>query len=151
MNDSGSLFLNHWYDLIKRSESYIIGYDEKSNTTDLYDYDGTFLHQYEGAFVDFAGDNFLVDTRGKKVVHLPEGIVEEYSSVSLMDSSAAIIVHDGVFYGVYNNTGYVGKGISYNKISYDSKSRICTMELGAVTETYRIGIDGTANFLNSSD
>ncbi|MEY8377986.1 WG repeat-containing protein [Lachnospiraceae bacterium 56-18] len=151
INDSGALFLDHWYDLISRSESYIAGYDEKSNTTDLYNYDGDLLRQYEGAFTDFAGDDFLVDTKGGKAVYLPEGSVEEYASVSLLDSSAAIIVHDGVFYGVCNNTGYIGKGINYNKISYDPKSHTCTMELGAVTEKYRIGIDGTANLLHSEE
>lgn len=151
INDSGSLFLNHWYDLISRSESYIAGYDKKSNTTDLYDYNGTFLHRYEGVFVDFAGDDFLVDTTEKQVVHLPDGTVEQYASVSLIESSAAVIVGDGIFYGVYNNAGYIGKGISYNRVSYDPKSHICTMELGATTEKYRIGIDGTANFLSSSN
>ncbi|EOS35201.1 hypothetical protein C808_04980 [Lachnospiraceae bacterium M18-1] len=133
INDSGSLFLDHWYDQISRSESYIAGYDEQLHTTDLYNYDGVLLHQYVGAFTDFAGDDFLVDKEGKKVIHLPDGIVEEYVSVSPIDSSSAVIVHDDVFYGVYNNTGYVGKGIIYNKISYDPESHICSMELGAET------------------
>ena len=80
INDSGSLFLDHWYDQISRSESYIAGYDEQLHTTDLYNYDGVLLHQYVGAFTDFAGDDFLVDKEGKKVIHLPDGIVDRKST-----------------------------------------------------------------------
>lgn len=149
INDSGEVFLGSWYDWIMHSDQYIVGYDEDSDITYLYDYNGELLNQYEGKFCNFVGDHFLVDSEKKRMVNLPIGDIEEYSKISFLDSNnSAVIVFDGVFYGLYTKEGLVGNGITYNEITYDGGSRICTMELGATTEKYRLGPDGTANIID---
>ena len=148
INDSGETFFDDWYEWIMHSEQYIAGYNEDSGTTYLYNYSGELLNQYEGKFCNFVGDYVLVDSKKERMVNLLTGDVEEYDKISFLDSNdSAVIVFDGVFYGLYTKDGLVGSGIAYNKISYDDGSRICTMELGATTEKYRLGPDGTANVL----
>lgn len=148
INDSGEAFFDDWYDWIMHSDQYIAGYDEDSDTTYLYDYNGGLLNQYEGKFCNFAGDYFLVDSEKKRMINLLTGDIEEYSKISFLDSNnSAVIVFDGVFYGLYTKDEFVGNGITYNEITYDGGSCICTMELGATTERYRLGSDGTATVI----
>ncbi len=149
INDLGETFFDEWYEWIMHSYQYIAGYDEDSGITYLYNYDGELLYQHEGEFCNFVGDYFLVDSKKKKMIILSSGAVEEYCGIDFLKSNdSAVIVFDGVFYGLYAKDGLVGDGITYNKIFYDEGSRICTMELGATTEKYRLGPDGTANIID---
>lgn len=128
INDIGETFFNDWYEWIMHSEQYIAGYNEDSDTTFLYNYNGELLNQYEDKFCNFVGDNFLVDSEKKRMINLLTGDVEEYSKIALLDSNdSAVIVFDGVFYGLYTKDGLVGRGITYNEISYDGGSHICIM------------------------
>lgn len=97
------------------------------------------------------GAKGVIDSAGNYMLPMDKvltGDVEKYDKISFLDSNdSAVIVFDGVFYGLNTKDGLVGSGIAYNKISYDDGSRICIMELGATTEKYRLGPDGTANAL----
>lgn len=57
------------------------------------------------------------------------------------------IVTDGVFYGVYGPNGYLGNGLTYTSVNWDKNNQIYTLQVGANTERYRIGTDGTVNRL----
>ena len=57
------------------------------------------------------------------------------------------ILGDGTFYGVFANGQFIGRGLQYTSVNYDEGLQIYTMNVGATSEQYRIGADGTVNQL----
>lgn len=98
------------------------------------------------------GDYFLIesadarDSSQGRVINIKTG---ETLNVDVVkeESDSALIVTDGIFYGLYTVNGFVGEGMKYNKIEYHDYSDVYSMELGADTVQYRIGRDGTINII----
>lgn len=53
------------------------------------------------------------------------------------------LLYNGVYYGVLTETGFVGKGVAYSKVSYDEDTRTFTLNDGATQEMYRYNPDKT--------
>lgn len=154
INDLGELYFSNWHNWLVASKTnlYIVGGINTGESSEfityVYNQSGEVLSQYDGSFSTFVGDNFICSADRKKVIILPTMEVEEYNSVKTLDSNdSAIIVSDGIFYGLRTRNGFAGQGLVYNRISYEEESHICTMELGANIEKYRLGPDGTANLI----
>ncbi len=54
----------------------------------------------------------------------------------------AVILYDGIYYGLYTNDGFAGEGVAYTKIDYDADADLFTLEKGANFEYYRVARDG---------
>lgn len=105
------------------------------------------LEQF-GEFFIFQGEYsdtyFLADQNGN--------VVQRYSSCSLdtLDNSSQsyAFLSDGVYYGVFTDQGFVGKGVAYSKVSCDEETRTIILNDGANQETYRYNPDGTITQLS---
>lgn len=149
VNDQGELMFPLWMTDVSFTDSYAAGYSADENITYLYNYLNGELTSYQGCY-SLSGDNFLIeshitnDSSPKSIINIKNGeLINARVDGQLSDS--AVIVTDGIFYGLYTADGLVGEGIQYNKITYDKSSDKYFMELGAAVEQYRIGRDGTIN------
>ena len=99
------------------------------------------------------GDYFVVDKldpvnlTGSNVLQTLDGSFEqEFKTVNCYNSYA--IFSDGVYYGIFTDQGFVGKGVVYSKVSYNADTRIFTLNDGAKQELYRFNPDGTITQLS---
>ena len=131
------------------SDSFVAGYSVGDRVTYLYDSTSGEITEYPECYV-MGGNNFLIksyeaqESLEEKIVNIRTGETLNVD-IEAQESDSALIVTDGIFYGLYTVNGFVGDGMKYNKIEYHDYADEYVMELGAVTERYRIGRDGTIN------
>ncbi len=149
VNDKGELMFPVWMTEITFSDSFVAGYSVGDRVTYLYDSTSGEITEYPECYV-MGGNNFLIksyeaqESLEEKIVNIRTGETLNVD-IEAQESDSALIVTDGIFYGLYTVNGFVGDGMKYNKIEYHDYADEYVMELGAVTERYRIGRDGTIN------
>lgn len=149
VNDKGELMFPMWMTEITFSDTFVAGYSVEDRVTCLYDSTSGEITEYPECYV-MGGDDFLIksyeaqDSLNEKIINIKTGETLN-ADVVQQESDSALIVTDGIFYGLYTVNGFAGEGMKYNKIEYNESSDVYSMDLGAVTERYRIGRDGTIN------
>ena len=120
-------------------------YMTKGNgVTRIYGRDNKLIAKLDNTGSSFhLGDYTII---GHDIIH-KDGSIETYDSIKAGDSTEknpkALIVSDGIFYGLFSSNGFEAEGIVYNNIKYDSKTKIYTLERGAKSLRCRISTDGT--------
>lgn len=123
-------------------------YPSEASRTEIYSLsNGAFLaelpyivkgvHVFGDTYVCDAGTTLLLDRNGM--------VMQTYQSSQYKshgDNKYALL-YNGVYYGVLTETGFVGKGVAYSKVSYDEDTRTFTLNDGATQEMYRYNPDKT--------
>ena len=96
-------------------------------------------------YLEYGGDVYLINAEKEKMYTLSEYAGVDSNLKAKETQSNALIVTDGIFYGLLTPNGLAGEGLKYTSYSYDENTGNYTLTLGSEKSVvYRILPNGKA-------